>query len=52
MESKKSILIAFQTMYLQLCLYLFLDNSISIDIIDELNNCYERFDEKKAQTGK
>ncbi|XP_026677098.1 uncharacterized protein LOC103506181 [Diaphorina citri] len=50
MESKKSILIAFQTMYLQLCLYLFLDNSISIDIIDELNNCYERFDEKKAQT--
>ncbi|KAI5724410.1 hypothetical protein M8J77_002263 [Diaphorina citri] len=50
LESKKSILIAFQTMYLQLCLYLFLDNSISIDVIDELNNCYERFDEKKAQT--
>ncbi|KAL1453988.1 hypothetical protein WDU94_010288, partial [Cyamophila willieti] len=44
---KKSILIAFHTMYLQLCLYLFLDNSISIDVIEELNHCYERFDEKK-----
>uniref|UniRef100_A0A8D8V6P7 Myb-binding protein 1A n=2 Tax=Cacopsylla melanoneura TaxID=428564 RepID=A0A8D8V6P7_9HEMI len=48
--SKKSILIAFHTMYLQLCLYLFLDNSISIDVIEELNHCYERFDEKQKKT--
>lgn len=49
-DSKKSVLIAFQTMYLQLCLYLFLDNSISMDVIEELNSCYERFNEKKSNT--